>query len=271
MPHRKPCVREDSWREKEAASERRRRKRGRPAFEAATSVWHTSQSVCAPNQESHRERLEGRRYVSHEAQWPRTRRRPGSWCWGAESTNTLLKTITLTRKQGQSALHVLSRSRGLGWSVLDFLDGLGEEGAGMSVERASSSSASQMLLALGLEAGSGRYVGSCTSLTAAFLDERLAGFRRLESLLAVRRAASGPVVDESLPEIFAFGRSLVVRVFAEAEEGSGERPASGSPTGMGVAVPHWPEASAGAVPAAAHAAGGSWGPETRPGPSVRSG
>ena len=46
MPHRKPCVREDSWCEKEAASERRRRKRGRPAFEAATSVWHTSQSVC---------------------------------------------------------------------------------------------------------------------------------------------------------------------------------------------------------------------------------
>ena len=113
VPHRKPCVREDSWREKEAASERRRRKRGRPAFEAATSVWHTSQSVCAPNQESHWERLEGRRYGSHEAQWPRTRRRPGSWCWDSESTNTLLKSITLTRKQGQSALHVLSRSRGL--------------------------------------------------------------------------------------------------------------------------------------------------------------
>ena len=71
-----------AWREKEAAPERRRRKRGRPACEAATSVGHTSQSVCAPNQESHRERLEGRRFVSHEAQWPRTRRRPGSWCWG---------------------------------------------------------------------------------------------------------------------------------------------------------------------------------------------
>ena len=59
--------------------------------------------------------------------------------------------------------------------------------------------------------------------------------------------------------VWWFGSSQVQKKVPE--KGS----ASGSPTGMGVAVPHWPEASAGAVPAA-DAAGGSCGPEARPGP-----
>ena len=75
-----------------------------------------------------------------------------------------------------------------------------------------------------------------------------------------------PVVDESLPDIFAFGRSLAVaRVIAGAEGGSEGRLASGSPTAIGVAVPRWPETAAGAAPEAADADVGSCGPETSSG------
>ena len=152
MPYRKPCVHESSWIEKETASEIRRR---RPAFEVATSVWHTSQSVCATNQEPHRERLEAGA-ISVTKRSGRERRDDWVVVLGfgiGKHASEVHSTDEKTRAERSACIVPQSRAPrrqpGLGGPLLDFLDGLGEEGAGMSVEMASSSSASQMLFALG--------------------------------------------------------------------------------------------------------------------------